>query len=181
MITKKTRFEVFKRDGFQCAYCGRTPPEITLEIDHIEPISKGGKDDMENLLTSCFDCNRGKKNIRLDKIPTKLEENIEVIKEKEEQYKEYKKLLNKIEKRIQKEINEIDDIYNSYFPEYRFSEKFKELTIKRFLNQLSTQEIKEAIYLACDKTKDSYRSIPYFCGICWNKIKKTKPPYKNHK
>jgi len=62
-ITKKIRFEVFKRDGFKCAYCGKSPPQITLEVDHIDPRSKGGKDDINNLLTACFDCNRGKRNI----------------------------------------------------------------------------------------------------------------------
>jgi len=34
-LSKKTRFEFFKRDDFRCAYCGKTPPEITLEVDHI--------------------------------------------------------------------------------------------------------------------------------------------------
>ena len=43
-ISKKLRFEVFKRDGFQCAYCGKTPPEVSLEVDHIQPKSKKGKD-----------------------------------------------------------------------------------------------------------------------------------------
>ena len=62
-ITKKLRFEVFKRDGFKCAYCGKNPPQVTLEVDHIDPKSKGGKDDINNLVSACFDCNRGKKAI----------------------------------------------------------------------------------------------------------------------
>ena len=45
-ITKKLRFEVFKRDGFQCAYCGQTPPAVTLEIDHVEPHSKSVSDEL---------------------------------------------------------------------------------------------------------------------------------------
>ena len=76
-ITKKIRFEVFKRDGFQCVYCGKTPPEVILEVDHIEPVSKGGTDDLNNLVTACFDCNRGKGKIRLERIPSKLSENLE--------------------------------------------------------------------------------------------------------
>jgi 5-methylcytosine-specific restriction endonuclease McrA len=57
-VSKKTRFDVFKRDFFTCQYCGLTPPAAVLEIDHIHPVSKGGKNGIDNLITSCFDCNR---------------------------------------------------------------------------------------------------------------------------
>lgn len=40
-ISKKIRFEVFKRDSFRCQYCGSSAPDILLQIDHIKPI-KGG-------------------------------------------------------------------------------------------------------------------------------------------
>ena len=61
-LSKKIRFEVFKRDNFTCQYCGAKAPDRILEIDHITAVSKGGKDDIMNLITSCFDCNRGKSN-----------------------------------------------------------------------------------------------------------------------
>lgn len=41
-ITKKTRFEVFKRDGFKCVYCGACAPEVVLVVDHIDPVANGG-------------------------------------------------------------------------------------------------------------------------------------------
>lgn len=59
-ISKKKRFAIFARDGFTCRYCGRKPPEVVLEPDHIIPRARGGDDDESNLITSCFDCNRGK-------------------------------------------------------------------------------------------------------------------------
>lgn len=59
-LSKKIRFEVFKRDSFKCQYCGKSSPEVVLEVDHIDPVSKGGGDELTNLITSCFDCNRGK-------------------------------------------------------------------------------------------------------------------------
>ena len=64
-ISKKVRFEVFKRDKFTCQYCGRMSPDVILEVDHITPVSKGGNNDMINLITSCRDCNRGKGKTRL--------------------------------------------------------------------------------------------------------------------
>jgi len=176
-ITKRLRFEVFKRDGFQCQYCGKTPPEATLELDHINPKSRKGKDDINNLLTACFDCNRGKSNIPLKIIPNALSENLEILKEKESQLKAYNRFLEKIEQRLQKDIDEIDDIYNSYFKKWWLSEQFKNNSLKRFLNHLPKQVVKDAMHLAChnmgrktyQKSEDA--AIKYFCGICWNRIR----------
>lgn len=60
-LSKSKRFEIFKRDGFTCQYCGARPPDVVLEVDHIQPRSKGGDDDELNLLTSCVGCNQGKR------------------------------------------------------------------------------------------------------------------------
>jgi hypothetical protein len=59
-MSKKLRFSIFERDNFTCQYCGKTPPDVMLNVDHIVPVSKGGTDDPENLRTSCFECNSGK-------------------------------------------------------------------------------------------------------------------------
>lgn len=59
-ITKKVRFEIFKRDSFTCQYCGRMAPDVVLEVDHINPVANGGDNDIMNLITSCAECNRGK-------------------------------------------------------------------------------------------------------------------------
>lgn len=59
-ISKRVRFEVFKRDSFKCQYCGRQAPDIVLHIDHIKPVASGGGPDITNLITSCLDCNLGK-------------------------------------------------------------------------------------------------------------------------
>lgn len=65
-MTKKTRFEVFKRDSFKCQYCGRTSPDVILTIDHLHPVAKGGENDLLNLITACEDCNSGKSDRTLD-------------------------------------------------------------------------------------------------------------------
>jgi len=65
-IGKKLRFEVFKRDSFKCQYCGKAAPNVVLNVDHIKPVSKGGNNNILNLITSCFACNSGKSNRNLD-------------------------------------------------------------------------------------------------------------------
>jgi hypothetical protein len=63
-VSKALRFKIFKRDHFTCTYCGkRAGPDVELEIDHIMPLAKGGKDEEANLTTSCHACNRGKRDI----------------------------------------------------------------------------------------------------------------------
>jgi hypothetical protein len=64
-ISQSIRFEVFKRDLFTCQYCGKKAPDVILEVDHVNPVSKGGDNSLENLVTSCKECNRGKRNKKL--------------------------------------------------------------------------------------------------------------------
>lgn len=56
----KKRFEILKKYGFRCVYCGRKAPEVSLELEHIVPKSKGGSDNFDNLVPACWECNRGK-------------------------------------------------------------------------------------------------------------------------
>lgn len=65
-IPKKIRFEVLRRDGFTCQYCGSAAPEVKLHIDHIDPVSAGGGNEIINLITSCETCNIGKGARKLD-------------------------------------------------------------------------------------------------------------------
>jgi hypothetical protein len=65
-ISKRLRFEILKRDGFRCHYCGVTACGSALEVDHVIPVSEGGSDEAVNLITSCAACNRGKSDNLID-------------------------------------------------------------------------------------------------------------------
>lgn len=57
------RYNVLKRDNFSCQICGITAKDgAKLQVDHIIPVSKGGKTVMSNLQTLCERCNIGKSN-----------------------------------------------------------------------------------------------------------------------
>ena len=94
------RFATFVKDDFSCVYCGRSSlkDKVKLHCDHIIPRSKGGEDKLENLATSCQDCNLGKSDILLDS------RKIEKIKEREmyDLVKRIKSLRN----------NEVEDLEN---------------------------------------------------------------------
>lgn len=64
-INKATRYFIFKKAGFKCQCCGMRPSsenDIQLNIDHIIPFSKGGKNSIENYQVLCNKCNASKSN-----------------------------------------------------------------------------------------------------------------------
>ena len=56
-VPDSMRAAVLVRDGGRCRKCRRS---IKLEMDHIVPVSKGGKTEESNLQTLCRRCNRVK-------------------------------------------------------------------------------------------------------------------------
>lgn len=52
-----TRQNVFKRDGYECQYCGSNKD---LTLDHVFPRSRGGKSSWDNLVAACKSCNSRK-------------------------------------------------------------------------------------------------------------------------
>ena len=62
-ISPRLRSEVLARDKYTCVDCGASPrkdPNVTLNIHHVVPVSKGGKSCADNLVTNCKICNLGK-------------------------------------------------------------------------------------------------------------------------
>ena len=51
---------LYARDRHVCAYCGSVFRDKDLSRDHVHPVSKGGKDVWENVVTACKSCNNRK-------------------------------------------------------------------------------------------------------------------------
>lgn len=65
-VSRRLRFEILRRDGHTCRYCGAKAPEVPLTVDHVIPQTLGGSDDPNNLVTACQPCNSGKSSVPAD-------------------------------------------------------------------------------------------------------------------
>lgn len=171
-ISKKTRFEVFKRDEFSCSYCGKKPPHVTLEVDHIIPVSRNGGNGIDNLITACFDCNRGKSDIPLTSIPESLSDKAARIKEAESQLRALRKMAAMKEQRIEDDAWSV--VHALYGDEKNEIRRDWFLSIKRFNERLDLADVIRAAEIAATKKAHASDSrFKYFCGICWAMIKET--------
>ena len=68
-VSRRLRFEIFRRDDYTCKYCGASPAvtkDVELTVDHVIPVTLGGGDEPTNLATACQPCNAGKSSIPPD-------------------------------------------------------------------------------------------------------------------
>ena len=166
-ISKKTRFEVFKRDLFQCQYCGKRPPNALLEVDHIMPVAEGGTNRITNLATSCFECNRGKSNRPLKTVPEGLECT---------QFYEAEKLqqLSLLNEYLRDAENELDDRVNEAWHRIASGMGYEEgpkdvyVSVRIWMRKgiLGFDDFAHAADVTvsrCGKYRDDWK---YFCGVC---------------
>lgn len=108
-LSVRVRFEVFKRDGFQCRYCGKKSPEVVLEVDHVVPVCEGGGDDEMNLVTACWDCNRGKAGVPLAEVMTGSDPHDKAILvlERERQLREYNAVMAAVAARVESDVDTV--------------------------------------------------------------------------
>lgn len=176
-ISTRTRFEIFKRDSFTCQYCGRKPPTVVLWVDHVMPVSKGGDNAVENLLTSCDQCNLGKSDVPLERIVRPAIPELSAERERLAQFRQYQTFLE--EKRgledewfrivsdhwIQKEGKD---------PQTWMISGYRAGAVRQFLKKLTAYEVMEAVDCAYKHLTDycgEQRRVKYFCGVCWKKIR----------
>jgi hypothetical protein len=165
--TKTLRFEVFKRDGFTCQYCGSKPPDVTLEADHIVPVSDGGTDEIDNLITACFSCNRGKGARQLTSMPRAIINRSDDMEEREAQLRAYNRLQDQRKRRILRDVEAVNKRYSELENnEYELSEKGKS-DVRFLLEKFAKADIIEALEIAYAKRVSGDR-FRYACGVLWN-------------
>jgi len=143
---------------------------VVLEVDHIEPKAKGGKDIMNNLQTACFDCNRGKRDMRLDQVSPGWKDRAALVREREKQLEQYNRLLKEQRERTDIEMADVEDLFISFYENYSFSDSFR-ASVRRFLGKLPLIVVLDAMEIACYRGLAPEQALKYFCGICWRRIR----------
>ena len=174
-VPVKLRFEIFKRDDFICQYCGKHPPEVILEVDHIYPVMLGGTNDPDNLATSCWECNRGKGAIELSTKARPLSERAAEIQERERQLDGYHEVMEAKRQRIEDQTWEVVFVFDPKATTFR---RDWLRSIGMFIERLGYHEVLEASEIAMARKPYAAEStqFKYFCGICWKKLKDRENP-----
>lgn len=168
-ISKRARFEIFKRDGFTCHYCGAHPPHAILHVDHIHPVAEGGTNDPDNLVTACSYCNLGKGATLLSKIPGSLHEKALVAREREDQLLGYAQIMQEIRDRIEADAWDVAEVLKLGASEGFSTANLQ--SIKNFVTKLGKHECLDAADRALSRQPYNYQQrFKYFCGVCWRKI-----------
>ena len=178
-ISTRTRFEILKRDGFTCQYCGKKPPVVVLNVDHIIAVSNGGGNEANNLVSACFDCNSGKSDIPISSVVQSLNERIKADREKAHQLAQCNEWLSEIKQRKDADFLRVSDALMhacGYKKGERVAAGSWAQTIKCLLKRLPAEQISEAVEIAHERFPFSgvettnQRSFRYFCGVCWRSV-----------
>lgn len=151
-IADSVRFEVFKRDQFKCQYCGRCAPEVVLVLDHIDPHSKGGADEIINLITACRDCNSGKSDRRLsdDSAIAKQRAQLEELEERRQQLEMMLKWRTGLADLGDAEVDMVGKVYARKVPGYVLNATGLE-AIRKLVKKFGSDRTIKAIEDAADQ------------------------------
>lgn len=175
-ISKKVRFEVFRRDSFTCQYCGRKAPDVVLECDHILPVAEGGENDMMNLITSCRDCNRGKGKVKLDDshVVEKQRTRLDELNERREQMEmllEWREELLDVEEH---QVDAAESIIQKVTGDDSCLSEFGRTNMMKLIDRFGLEEVLTACVISYrkyyKKTDSSWEfAFNKIGGICYNR------------
>jgi 5-methylcytosine-specific restriction endonuclease McrA len=168
-VSQRTRYEVFRRDNFQCRYCRTTERELT--IDHVLPIALGGSDEPTNLVTACRDCNMGKGSTAPDS-PVVADVEASALRWADAIAKAAE--ITDAQASVSEQLVEwFDDVWYTWAPNWAERPADAPESVIQFASLgLSRNALEEAVRIAASRRGVPQRDLwRYFCGVCWNKVR----------
>lgn len=167
-VTKRTRFEVLRRDEFTCRYCRSKDNPLT--IDHVTPSALGGSDKPDNLVACCKDCNGGKASSSPDEGT--------VADVAEDALRWARAMQCAVQERAAERDDDMERL-GAFFDYWQETTVRADLpinwedSVKRFLSAgLSVGDLEDAVLSTTGRLSPwSKHHFRYFCGICWSEIR----------
>lgn len=172
-VNRRLRFEILRRDGYACRYCGAKAPGAHIEVDHVQPSALGGSDTPDNLVAACSACNGGKAATPLD-APLVAQVNEDALR--------WQRAM--VRAREMEEAEEVDaadlaTAFVEHWCRYRLPngdtvavDESWEDSIRQFTKAgLSLDDLTRAVDAAMAKPRVSANlRWRYFCGVAWRTL-----------
>lgn len=167
-VSKKMRFEVFKRDSFTCQYCGRKAPDVVLHIEHITPVSKGGKNTLMNLVTSCVECNLGKgaRTLADNSAITKAQKQAEILQERRDQIEMMRDWHLSLVDQKNSEVEAVNDLFRVLTNHERMISESHKPEIKKMIDKFGLDSVLTALRDGATSYGDPVKALNKLGGIC---------------
>lgn len=174
-MSKKTRFEVFKRDGFKCMYCGAEAPKAVLHVDHVNPVANGGGNDLLNLVTSCSDCNSGKSDRTLsdDSAVVKQRAQLDELHDRREQMEMMLSWRDGLKDLAEDELEAVQKHFAKVLPGWSIKSEGAVKLARGYLKKHGLMSVLDAIDLASEryaKTNEEGALTSESVQLAWNKV-----------
>ncbi len=162
-VSKRTRFEVLRRDNYTCRYCRSTESELT--VDHVTPVALGGTDDPGNLVACCKDCNAGK---------TSTSPDAETVAQVAEDAVRWAAAMERAGEVLAAKADARDLYIGAFYdawPQFRYIPDGFDSTLVRLYEAGLPESVMVDAAKTAAHTKGVYDRTAYFAGICWKRVR----------
>jgi hypothetical protein len=168
-VSKRTRYEVLRRDNHACRYCGAAAPHATLTVDHVTPVALGGGDDPSNLVAACRDCNAGKSSTSPD-AGTVAQVNDDAVRWTKAIKAAAATEVRSIRK-ARKYAAEVYQAWETYMPNYAKMPDDWEQSVTAWRSMgLPVEVVTDAVYKAACSQAPNGAKFRYMAKVCWNRL-----------
>jgi len=168
-VSKRTRYEVLKRDNHTCRYCHAADSPLT--VDHVTPVALGGTDFPDNLVAACQDCNYGKASTSPDAA---------VVADVEQRSLRWAAAMKVAAQRLstrdepmRQYVAYMEDVVRSLFGGYDdLPNDWRESLVQFYRAGLPLEMTEQAVALSVAKGNVEWPSKwRYACGVAWTMIR----------